>query len=35
MRCEMSHSCVNPVTHLGDKGVVYRTPCATIRKGWE
>lgn len=33
--CEMKNDCVNPVTHIGNKGYVYCSDCAPLRHGWE
>ena len=35
LRCDMTHTCDTPVTHIGDKGFIYCTNHAGDRKGWE
>lgn len=33
--CEMKKDCVNPVTHIGERGFVYCAEHAPLRQGWE
>ena len=35
LRCEMQDGCMQPVTHIGEKGFIYCTEHARIRKGRE
>jgi len=34
-KCDMTHDCINPVTHIGEKGYVYCAEHAPCRQGWE
>lgn len=33
LKCDMKAECANPVTHIEDKGWVYCTEHATLRRG--
>ena len=35
LTCDMKADCQNPVTHIGAKGYLYCTPCASHRHGVE
>lgn len=35
IQCEMADNCETPVTHIGNKGYVYCTSHAIIRRPWE